>query len=120
MIFRKFRRSNEINPFPVSDRVVFRSGEEKLTLDVRADAAQMVIGLNRAQARLSALREDTDEEEKKETALFFAGAIFGSEQAERLLQFYGGDPLAVLTACGMYFRNRLSGIITKAQKKAIR
>ena len=38
------------------------------------------------------------------------------EQGDALCRFYE-DPLAVVTACGLYFRERLSKKITKAQKR---
>lgn len=112
-----FRRIYEIDPFPIRDRVTFRNGEEKETFTVRADDSLLVVGLNKAQKRLAALNDNTDYEEQKDAALFFAGTIFGKEQAEKILQLYDGDPLAVIAVCGRYFQERLSGIITKAQKK---
>lgn len=111
-----FRRGYEINPFPVHDRVTFKNGEGKLTLEVKADASVLVSNLSKAQKRLSAVGDETDEEEQKSVAKFFAAVIFGDEQAEKLMDFYK-EPLTVITVCGKYFQERLGKIITKAQKR---
>lgn len=107
---------HEINPFPVSDKVTFRNVDKTLSLTVRADASTVVLGLKRANERLSALTDESPDEEKAAAARMFAAVLFGDEQADSLCRFYE-DPLAVVTACGMYFRERLSKKITKAQKR---
>lgn len=107
---------HEINPFPVSDKVTFRNVDKTLTLTVRTDASTIVLGLKRANERLSALTDESPDEEKAAAARMFAGVLFGDAQADSLCRFYE-DPLAVVTACGMYFRERLSKKITKAQKR---
>jgi hypothetical protein len=111
-----FRRGYEVNPFPVHDIVTFRNGEGALRLEVKADASVLVSNLSKAQKRLSAIGDDTEEEEQKSVAKFFAAVIFGDDQAERLMDFYG-EPLTVITVCGKYFQDRLGKIITKAQKR---
>ena len=110
-MFRK-----EINPFSVSDKVTFRNVDKTMTLTVRSDAGMLVLGLKRVNEKLSGITDDSPEDERKEAARFFADTLFGKEQGEKLFDFYG-DPVAVITACGMYFRERLSKKITKAQKK---
>lgn len=112
----KFRK-HEIDPFPVHDRVVFRNIDKAMEMKVKADASLLVVNLNKARKRISALTDDTPEEDKKEAAVFFAEAMFGHEQAVKMLDFYDNDPLAVIMACGKYFQERLSKIITKAQKQ---
>lgn len=112
-----FNRGYEINPYPVCDKVVFRNMEKTLVLTVRADSTLIVSNLNKVNKRLNAINDDTSETEKGKIAEAFASAIFGNEQAEKLLQFYDNDSLAVITSCGKYFQNRLSKLITKAQKK---
>ena len=107
---------HEINPFPVSDKVTFRNVDKTLKLTVRADASTIVLGLKRVNERLSALTDESPDEEKAAAARMCAGVLFGDAQADSLCRFYE-DPLAVVTACGMYFRERLSKKITKAQKK---
>lgn len=107
---------HEINPFPVSDKVTFRNVDKTLKLTVRADASTIVLGLKRANERLSALTDESPDEEKAAAARMFAAVLFGNEQGDSLYRFYE-DPLAVVTACGMYFRERLSKKITKAQKR---
>ena len=101
----------------VYDRVVIREGGEKLELHVDADPNRMVAGLDQAQKRLRAINEETPEDEQKQTALYFAGVIFGGEQANKLMEYYHGDSACVVAVCGKYFAERLGKIITKAQKK---
>ena len=95
---------------------VVESGEE-LLLTVDADAARLVAGLTKAQNYMKSLTNDSAEEEKTEAARLFSEAIFGKAQTDKLLAFYGGDPLCVIDICGRYFSERLSDKITKAQKK---
>ena len=107
---------HEINPYSVSDKVTFRNVDKTMTLTVRGDASSIVLGLKRANDKLSSLTDDTPDQEKAEAARLFAATIFGQEQGDALCRFYE-DPLAVVTACGLYFRERLSKKITKAQKR---
>ena len=109
-----FRR--EINPYSVTDRVTFRNVDKTLTLYVRGDAASLVVGLKKAQEKLSEMNDQSDECERVNCARFFARTLFGEEQGDKLVDFYG-EPLAIITVCGMYFQNRLAKKITKAQKK---
>lgn len=113
MIFKK----KEINPYPVSDTVRFRNVEKTLTLTVRTGASSVILGIKRSQERFKGLNDQSQETERAEAAKQFAESIFGSEQAEKLIQFYDNDSLAVVNACGMYFSSRLAKLITKAQKK---
>ena len=106
----------EINPYSVSDKAVFRNVDKTLTLYVRADAASMVLSLKQAQERLKEISDNSDEHERVQAARYFARAVFGEEQGDKLFDFYN-DPLAVITAVGVYFKTRLSKKITKAQKK---
>lgn len=110
-MFRK-----EINPFPVSDRVTFRNIDRTLTLTVRADAGSLVLGLKRVNDKLSGMTEETPDEDRMDAARMFAETLFGKEQGTQLCEFYG-DSLSIIAACGMYFRERLSKKITKAQRK---
>ena len=106
----------EINPYSVSDKAVFRNVDKTLTLYVRADAASLVVGLNKTKEQLKGLSDDSDECERMNAARFFARSIFGEEQGDQLVDFYN-DPLAIISACGMYFDKQLKKKITKAQKK---
>ena len=106
----------EINPYSVSDKAVFRNVDKTLTLFVRADATSLVVGLNKAKDQLKSLNDESDECERMNAARFFARSIFGEEQGDQLVDFYN-DPLAIITACGMYFDKQLKNKITKAQKK---
>jgi hypothetical protein len=107
---------HEINPYSVSDKVTFRNVDKTLTLTVRGDASSLVIGLKKANDKLSSLTDDTPEKERAEAARLFASTIFGQEQGDSLCRFYA-DQLAVINACGMYFKERLGKKITKAQKR---
>lgn len=106
----------EINPYSVSDKVIFRNVDKVLTLYVRSSAASLVVGLKDAQEKLKTLNDESTPEERMQAAQFFAGSIFGKEQAEKLCEFYG-EPLAVISVCGMYFDQHLGKKITKAQKR---
>ena len=107
---------NEISPYGVEDKVTFRNVDKTLTLYVRGDAASFVVGLKKAQDKLAEITSESDESERENCARFFARTLFGDEQGDKLVEFYG-EPLAVITVCGMYFKERLSKKITKAQKK---
>ena len=109
-------RKNEISPYGVEDKVTFRNVDKTLTLYVRGDAASFVVGLKKAQDKLAEITSESDESERENCARFFARTLFGDEQGDKLVEFYN-EPLAVITVCGMYFKDRLSKKITKAQKK---
>lgn len=110
-MFRK-----EINPYAVSDKAVFRNVDKTITLYVRADAASLVTKLKQANDKLKEVNEETDECQRVNIARFFARAVFGDEQGDKLVDFYN-DPLAVISAVGIYFDRQLGKKITKAQKK---
>lgn len=112
-----FGRKNEINPYAITDTVVFRNLEKTLTLFVRSDASTIVIRLKAAHDKLAKMTDDTPDNERSEAAFQFAASMFGEDQARDLCEFYCGDTLAIINACGMYFQQRLGKIITKAQKK---
>lgn len=112
-----FFRKHEIDPFSVADKVTFRNVDNTIEMKVRADASLIVVNLTKARKRIEVLNDNSSDEDKRSAAMAFAGAIFGMEQAEKLLEFYGCDALAVIVACGKYFSDRLSKKITKAQKK---
>lgn len=112
MFFRK-----EINPYSVSDRVRFRNIDQTIDLEVKAQASSIVLGIKRAQDKLSKMNDNSSDEDRLESAMAFAEVIFGKEQAEKLLAFYKNDSLAVINACGMYFSQRLAKLITRAQKR---
>ena len=101
----------------VHDRVRIVEGDERLELRVDADAMRMVAGLNEAQRHLRALTEDNTGEQQKEAALYFAGVIFGGEQAKALMDFYHDDAACVINICGRYFSDRLAKLIEKAQRR---
>lgn len=112
-----FRRGYEMTLNRVHDTVTVREGDEKITLTVNGDAMRMVAGLNKAQAKMKDLKDDSPDDVVKEVAEYFAAVIFGKEQAAALMAFYADDPGCVITVCGQYFKNRLAGKITAAQKR---
>ena len=112
-----FRRGYEMTLNRVHDTVTVREGDEKITLTVNADAMRMVAGLNKAQAKMNAINEDTPDEQVLECAEYFAAVLFGKEQAAKLMAFYADDPGCVISVCGRYFKERLAGKITAVQKR---
>lgn len=102
----------------VHDTVRINEGAEHIDLRVDGDAMRIMAGLNQAQKMLNELNEQSGEEAMRDAALFFAGAIFGQNQAQALLCFYNGDPACVVNVCGRYFSGRLARLIEKAQKNA--
>ena len=107
---------HEITPYQVEDKVTFRNVDKTLTLFVRSDAAGLVTRLIEAEKQMKEITVKSDECQRVNVARFFAQAIFGEDQGNRLFDFYN-DPLAVLAVCGDYFKTRLGKKITKAQKK---
>ena len=108
--------NKEISPYSVEDKATFRNVDKTLTLYVRGDATAYVVGLKKAQDKMKEITDESDECERMNVARFFAQTIFGEEQGNRLVDFYN-EPLAVITVCGMYFKERLAKKITKAQKR---
>lgn len=106
----------EINPYSVADKVTFRNVDKTIELYVRADAGTLIMGLKEAQEKLKGLTDNSGECERINAARFFAKSVFGEEQADKLVDFYN-DPLAIITAVGMYFDQRLKKLIARAQKK---
>lgn len=102
----------------VHDTVRIREGGEALELRVDADPMRMVAGLNTAQKMLRELDADAADEKARDAARYFAGVIFGEEQAEKLWEFYRGDGACVVSVCGQYFTRRLHRLIERAQKRA--
>lgn len=112
-----FRRGYEMTLNRVHDTITVREADEKITLTVNGDAMRMVAGLNKAQAKMKGITDETPDEEVKEVAEYFAAVIFGKEQAAKLMAFYADDPGCVITVCGRYFSERLADKITEAQKR---
>lgn len=112
-----FRRGYELTLNRVHDTVRIRENNDSITLKVNGDAMRLVAGLNKAQAKLKELSDESTEEQIKEAAEYFAARIFGQEQARELMAFYANDPGCVITVCGNYFRERLAGKISKVQKQ---
>lgn len=103
---------------PVHDRVEFENRRGKrLRLTVNDDAAQLVIALSQARKEMKDTSDQSDEETKRRGALAFANAMFGENQALRLLDFYENNYDIVVAACGKYFNQRLAAKIAEAQKK---
>ena len=101
----------------VHDTVTIKEGGDSLTLYVDADPMRMVAGISQAQRIMQALNEESTEDQQRDAALYFAGVIFGKEQAEQLFSFYHKDSGCLFNVCGKYFSARLSKMIAKAQKK---
>lgn len=113
-----FKRNYNLSLNRVHDTVRVVEGPDRLELRVDGDAMRMVAGLSQAQKRLQALDGDSTDEQQRDAALYFAGVMFGAEQAGALMDFYRGDAGCVIGVCGRYFSERLSKLIAQAQKKA--
>ena len=107
----------EISLYRVHDRVSIREGSERLILTVEADPMRMVSGITKAKEQLNQIKGNEDTEQINNAALAFANAIFGLDQAEKLMEFYHRDGKCVLNVCARYFHDRLYAKITKAQKR---
>lgn len=108
----------------VRDQATFRSGRQKLTLTVdldprRATAALMDAGAKIKEAEKAVRSGEGYEAKTRDAALSLAGAIFGAEQAEKLLQF-SVDADTALTAVTAYFNRRLAKKIMAAQRRVAR
>ena len=101
----------------IHDTVRITEGNDTLTLKVNGDPHRMVAGLSNAQKMLTAINDDSGEEEVKAAAEYFSTVIFGKEQADKLMDFYRNDSGCVISVCGKYFADRLKTLIIKAQKK---
>ena len=113
-----FKRGYEVTLNRIHDTIKIVENGEKLPLVVNADPMRIVAGLNVAQEKMTELvKGEPTEEEMKAAAEYFAAVIFGTEQAKKLIEFYAGDAACVINVCGKYFRDRLCGIIAKAQKR---
>lgn len=113
-----FRR--ELSLHRVRDHITIREGNDTLQLTVDSDPNMLIRGVRMAQKTLQQLQEEDNEELKETAAKQLSEAIFGKEQAARLLDFYGGSYECVITICGIYFGDQKNGLgkkITKAQKK---
>jgi len=101
----------------VRDKVRITEGNESITLVVNGEAARMVSALNNARNILSGITADSTDSARFEAVLIFATAIFGREQAKKLMEFYNNDTLCVGDVCAKYFQERLSKLLSKAQKR---
>ena len=110
-----FRRRYEVSTNRIRDKIRVRENGNILDLTVNEEAGRLVYGLNKAQKKLSESSKEPDK--AQETAEYFAGVIFGQEQAAMLMDFYDNDPYSVIEVCGKYFRERLGAMITRAQKR---
>lgn len=101
----------------VHDSVKVVEGSESLVLKVDADPKRIVLQIRNAQDSMqqAILKEDIDAQ--KAAGMQFADAMFGKEQAGKLLEFYGGNVTCVMNICLQYFQGRLAKLIEKAQKK---
>lgn len=100
----------------VHDKVAFWCGDEKIVLRVDKGGRQIIADLNAAKDIMGKVTEENLDETMQEAALAFAGAIFGKEQAAKLLQTYN-NPASVVNVCNQYFAKYLRKKITKAQVK---
>ena len=98
----------------VHDKVAFCAGDEKIVLRVDRPGRQIIAELNNAKDLMASVTTDNMEETIEQAARAFAAAIFGDEQAEKLMQLYN-NPASVVGVCGQYFAKYLRKKITRAQ-----
>ena len=103
----------------VRDKIGVTESGRRLTLSVCEESTRLVARLTKAQQALSDLAKNPNADPMN-AANLFAEAIFGADQAKALIDFYNDDAAAVIEICGKYFSERLSKLITNAQKKSKR
>lgn len=113
-IRQRFGKTYDVHSGRVRDTVRF---DGDLTLFVDGNAWQMLFAIEAAREAAKNVKIDSPEEERREAAMRFATAIFGAEQAEKLMDYYNGDAGTVLGVCGQYISERLIKRITSVQKK---
>ena len=102
----------------VHDKVAITNGETTLNLTVDATPEKLVSGLLAARRKMQALGPESKKEEMMDAARETAAAIFGDEQAQKLLDFYPEDTeMSVFDVCERYFSGRLNKLIEREQKK---
>ena len=74
-----------------------------LTLHVDCDAGRLVVAITKAQEEIAHLKDENTAEKRREAVIGFASAIFGKEQAERLMEYNHDDEASVLNVCGQFF-----------------
>jgi hypothetical protein len=114
------KKSKEISLNRIHDTVTFRESDDKLTLKVYADPMRVSAGLLHVRRKMQSMDENSPDEEQEAVALEMATVIFGEDQGKQLMEFYRNDAAGVLNVCLLYFRQRLSNLIIKAQKKNAR
>ena len=98
----------------VHDKVTFYAGNEKVTLRVDKDGWKIITDLNAVREKLAEVTPENMTERVDDCAKAFAQAIFGEEQADRLVALFG-NPVSVINVCEQYFRKYLNKKITKTQ-----
>ena len=102
----------------VHDKVAITNGETTLTLTVDATPEKLVSGLLQARQKMQALGPESTTEEMLDAARDVAAAIFGDEQAQKLMDYYPQDTaMSVFDVCERYFSGRLNKLIEREQKK---
>lgn len=101
----------------VHDRIKIVEGSDSIVLLVDADPNTMVLQMQNAHEKMQQALLTGDIDEQKKSGMMFADAMFGKEQAGKLLEMYSGDVACVVNICQKYFSERLSRIIAKAQKR---
>ena len=104
----------------VHDKVRVTEGTRTLDLFVDIDPYTFVPELKAAQDRLAAVEAATDDTipQVLQAATGFAAAIFGRQQAGKLLAFYGNHAAPAISICTRYLTRRLVNKIKRAQRAA--
>ena len=99
----------------VHQRITVKEGEDTLRLLVDSDVTALAGRCKNALSLIEKARKD--ESVRKEAGVALARAMFGEEQTKKLLEFYGGNELAVLEISARAFTLKLARQIDKAQRK---
>ncbi len=101
----------------VHDVITVREGGETIRLRVDDDAMRMTQKILLVQKELQAVPDTASEAERQAAILHFAAALFGEEQAQALLAFYGGAADCVLLISSRAFSERIAPKINRAQRR---
>ena len=102
----------------VHDHVNITNGETTISLTVDATPEKLVTGLLAARRKMQGITQASEMEAILEAAKATATAIFGAEQAQKLMDYYPEDTAAsVIDVCEQYFSGRLQKLIEREQKK---
>ena len=115
-----FRKPYKISLHLVNDYPTFQNGDKVITMHVQGKAQGFIFALMFANGFMKSVSKESTEQKVKNAAMLYAAAIFGKEQAEKLMDLCDGETAGLVQACNKYFNKRLKYLIRnelKQQKK---